>query len=90
MVLIGRVMWRSSFFAAVCEKLGRPEQVLVYAAAAMDSDLRRAGTTLTTTRVIAQMFQGRALSAVGRIAEAGIVLDAAAAEAYHYKILTCK
>ena len=70
------------YLSAVCEKIGAHAQALVYADAALSTDLTRAGTTLPISRVLASGFRGRALAALGRSAEAGAVLDAAAQEAH--------
>jgi hypothetical protein len=70
--------------ACVHEKLGNPEEALVWATAGMSTDLKKAGTRLPVSRVLLQSIQGRALAALGRNTEAGIALEAAAAEAHRF------
>ena len=73
-------------FAAVCEKLGEHDKVLEYAAAALDPDHTKAGSTGPCTRTLAQGMQGRALAALGRGVEAAESLESAAALANRYKL----
>jgi hypothetical protein len=68
--------------ACVYEKVGSPEKALEWATAGMSTDMKKAGTSLPVSRVLLQSIQGRALAALGRSAEAGIVLEAAAEEAH--------
>ena len=67
--------------AAACEKLDQPELVLLYTAAALETDLGKLGTHVPTSRVLALVLQGRALSALRRTTEAAASLEAAAEEA---------
>ena len=48
------------YIAQVCEKLGEHQQTLVYTAAALETDLTKAGTKLPTSRIHAYLMQGRA------------------------------
>jgi hypothetical protein len=50
----------------------------------MSTDVKKAGTSLPVSRVLLQSVQGRALAALGRNAEAGIALEAAATEACRF------
>ena len=45
------------------------QQTLVYTAAALETDLTKAGTTLPTSRIHAYLMQGRAHVALGHVAE---------------------
>ena len=72
--------------AAVCEKYEAYEQALPYLEAALSTDLTKAGTTLPISRAQSSVLKGRVLAALGRTAEAGSVLDAAAEEARRYGI----
>jgi hypothetical protein len=67
--------------AAVCEKLGRHDDVLKYAVAGLTPCFDKARTTLPFVRVLLQSIQARALAALGRKAEAGASFEGAAHEA---------
>jgi hypothetical protein len=72
--------------AAVCERFEAYARGLEYADATLSPDLKRAGTVLPIARVNAQSLRGRILASLGRTAEAGAALEAAAAEAHQYGI----
>eukprot|EP01046_Picozoa_sp_COSAG06_P090224 COSAG06_NODE_36564_length_445_cov_1.329480_1_plen_147_part_11 len=72
--------------ASVCEKLEAYDQALPYLDAALSTDLTKAGRKLSTSRVALIDLKGRVLAALGRTAEAGSVLEAAAEEAHRYGI----
>lgn len=67
--------------AAAAEKLGAFEKSLQYIDAGLSTDIeRKAGTTLPITRALFSILRGRVLAALGRQAEAGATLEAAAVE----------
>eukprot|EP01045_Picozoa_sp_COSAG04_P006491 COSAG04_NODE_320_length_16877_cov_26.485401_2_plen_419_part_00 len=70
------------FLAAVCEKFGANDRALEYIDAALSTDLKRAGTHLPLSRLVASILRGRVLAALGRTADAGNALEAAAKEAH--------
>jgi hypothetical protein len=70
--------------AAVCEKLGRYDNALVYATAALGPDSAKLGTVVPAERVLLQSIQARSLAALGRISDAAATFEAAAAEAHRY------
>ena len=72
------------YIAQVCEKLGEHQQTLVYTAAALETDLTKAGTTLPTSRIHAYLMQGRAHVALGHVAEGAASFESAAEEAHRY------
>eukprot|EP01046_Picozoa_sp_COSAG06_P043972 COSAG06_NODE_5849_length_3246_cov_5.579600_1_plen_1082_part_11 len=82
--------------AAVCDKLGgHPEDVLLYAAAALESDITKAGNSLPTNHVQAQLMRGRAYFALGRTGDAITAFEAAAELAHRYglwfyEVLVCR
>ena len=70
--------------AAVCEKLGSYERALGYADAGLSPDLTKGGTPLPISRAVLCTLRGRVLASLGRSAEAGEALEAAAEEAHKY------
>ena len=71
---------------AVCEKFGAHLQTLVYAAAALETDLTKGGNFLPTTKALALNMRGRALAALGRHSEAATAFEAAVEEAHKYQL----
>ena len=71
-------------FSAVCERFGEHEQVVMYSAAALETDLSKGGTRLPMNRTLALSMRGRALAALNRISEAAAALEAAVSEAHRY------
>jgi hypothetical protein len=70
--------------AAVCDKMERYSEAMIYTSAGMVKDFKQAGTTAITSRVLLQTIQGRALAALGRQGEAAAVFEAAYQEAHRY------
>eukprot|EP01043_Picozoa_sp_COSAG02_P081404 COSAG02_NODE_19869_length_860_cov_241.605782_1_plen_286_part_11 len=70
------------YIAQVCEKLGEHQQTLAYTAAALETDLTKAGTKLPTSHIHAYLMQGRAHVALGRVAEGAASFESAAEEAH--------
>ena len=56
----------------------------MYTAAALETDLTKAGTTLPTSRIHAYLMQGRAHVALGHVAEGAASFESAAEEAHRY------
>lgn len=72
--------------AAICEKFERHERTLEYAHSALCTDQTQAGNSGPTTHTLALLMQGRAYAALGRVAEAGAALEAAASRAHQYQL----
>ena len=70
--------------AQICEKFGEHDKTLIYAAAALDTDLTKAGTELPSERIFAYLLQGRAHAALGQTTEAAASFESAADEAHRY------
>ena len=68
--------------AAVSAKFGRHSEALAYAVAGLVPDFDKAGTTVSTSRVLLMTLQANALAALGQKAEAGVVFEDAAEEAH--------
>jgi hypothetical protein len=84
-ISMSHILWNSFLScAAVCEKLGRYDEALSYTAAGLVPDSTKVGTTLVLTRVLLLSIQARALVALGRKADAGIIFEAAIDEAHRY------
>lgn len=63
--------------ACVWEKLGRPEDALRYATAALENDLECCGTIAPSVRIFAHMVQGRAQASVRHTQAASDAFEAA-------------
>eukprot|EP01052_Picozoa_sp_SAG31_P034448 SAG31_NODE_4028_length_3651_cov_36.316160_3_plen_751_part_00 len=74
--------WNLFIFAAsVCEKLHDHNRVLMYTEAAINPDLKKAGSQLPSTLIVAQTMRGKALAALKRRAEAEQAFEAAVQQA---------
>lgn len=63
--------------ACVWEKLGRPEDALRYATAALENDLARCGTVAPINRISAHLVQGRAQASLRHFQAAADAFEAA-------------
>ena len=72
------------YTAQVCEKLGEHGKTLIYAAAALETDLTKGGTRLPSDRIPAYSLRGRAHAALGHTTEAAVAFESAADEAHRY------